>query len=182
CEHRIKASHSGRCRSSRLLPKGFQASQTARRRRGALAEPGGSPAASRSYCQTESRGSQRRHPSPRARRRKRPCRRLQYPCVAGLPLVFLQPSGSPSHYFRVTRLLLPFYHRDLTHCLNSLLLNWNTHQITPLSPRAVVILHILMTKQVFQSKPGMRTALPDTAVGDDFTASIDTLPSIKLFQ
>ena len=47
----------------------------------------------------------------------------------------------------------------------------------PVGPRAVVIPHIPPAKQVFESKPGMRTSLSDATVGDDFAASLNLFPS-----
>src|ERR1700680_551690 len=48
------------------------------------------------------------------------------------------------------------------------LLDWRAHQVSPLGPRAIVILHAIVAQQVRQHEPGMRTALPDAAVGDHF--------------
>ncbi len=70
----------------------------------------------------------------------------------------------------------------LTCSLDRSLFNRCSDQITPLSPRAVIVLHVLIAKQVFQSEPAMRTTFADTAVGDDFAVSIDTIPLIKLLQ
>src|SRR5205807_8983909 len=44
------------------------------------------------------------------------------------------------------------------------------HHVSPLGPRAVVVLHAVMAEELVQDEPGVGRALADTAVGDDVIA------------
>src|SRR5271170_4566122 len=61
-------------------------------------------------------------------------------------------------------------------------LNRRADQIPPLRPRSVVILHPVVTQQILQHEPGMRTALADAAIGDHFIVARDSLALIELLQ
>src|SRR5579864_556745 len=60
------------------------------------------------------------------------------------------------------------------------LLDGCAHQVAPLGPRAVVVADILVAEQILQHKPGVRTALADAAIGDDFLIARDALACVKL--
>src|ERR1700693_2972518 len=62
------------------------------------------------------------------------------------------------------------------------LFDWGADQIAPLSPRAIVIFHVVVAQKIFQDEPGVRTAFADAAVGNHFVLSRYALAFIKRFQ
>src|SRR5580693_6754667 len=47
-------------------------------------------------------------------------------------------------------------------------------QVAPLGPRTVIIAHVVVAQQILQHKPGVRTALADAAISDDFIGARNT--------
>jgi len=60
------------------------------------------------------------------------------------------------------------------------LLDRRAHQVAPLGPRAVVVADVFIAEQILQHKPGVRAALADAAVSDDFLIARDALAGVKL--
>src|ERR1700730_19401438 len=63
---------------------------------------------------------------------------------------------------------------------SNFLLNRRAHQIAPLGPRAIVVAHVFVAKQILEHKPGVRAAFADAAVSDDFLIASDALAGIQL--
>src|SRR6266699_3242230 len=61
-------------------------------------------------------------------------------------------------------------------------LDWCLHQITPFSPRSIVITDTWIAKQTSQHKPGMRRTLTDTTIGYDILFRCDVLAYVDLVQ
>src|SRR6266699_2757059 len=61
-------------------------------------------------------------------------------------------------------------------------LDWRLHQITPFSPRSIVITHTCIAKQTSQHKPGMRRTLSNTTVGEDILVGPDVFAFADLAQ
>src|SRR6266568_91219 len=55
-------------------------------------------------------------------------------------------------------------------------------EVAPFGPRAVVIANLAEAQQILEDKPGVRTALADAAVGDDFVFAVDALGLVEFFQ
>ena len=60
--------------------------------------------------------------------------------------------------------------------------DWRAHQVAPLGPRTVVVLHVFKTEQIFQDEPGVRAAFADAAIGDHFLGAVNTLLAVELLQ
>src|SRR5437868_7594752 len=58
--------------------------------------------------------------------------------------------------------------------------DWSTDQIAPFGPRTVVIAHIFEPEQILQHEPGVRTALANAAIGDDFVSAVNSLFPVEL--
>ena len=58
----------------------------------------------------------------------------------------------------------------------------SANEVAPFGPRAVVVAYFFEAQQIFQHKPGVRAALPDAAVGDDFVLAVDALSFVELLQ
>src|SRR5262249_24739594 len=54
-------------------------------------------------------------------------------------------------------------------------LDGNSYEIPPLSPRAIVVLHIGITEQILQHEPGVTRPLANPAVRDDRFSAHDTV-------
>src|SRR5690349_8992040 len=62
------------------------------------------------------------------------------------------------------------------------LLDWRANQVSPLCPRAVVVAHILDSHEVLEYEPGVRAALADAAVSNNFAVPRDALRAVELLQ
>src|ERR1700687_2719142 len=71
-------------------------------------------------------------------------------------------------------------HVSLSRRCRDFFLNRRAHQVAPLGPRAVVVADVFIAEQILQDKPGVRAALTDATVGDDFLIARNALASVKL--
>ena len=62
------------------------------------------------------------------------------------------------------------------------LLDGRANQVSPLGPGAVVVADVLDAHEVFEDKPGVRAALTDAAVCDDFAVAADAFRAVELLQ
>src|SRR5260370_39979742 len=58
----------------------------------------------------------------------------------------------------------------------------SANQIPPFRPRAVVTANLVEAQQILEHEPGMRAALADAAVSDDFAWAGDALVAVELLQ
>src|ERR1700691_464434 len=58
------------------------------------------------------------------------------------------------------------------------LFDGSAHQVAPLGPGTVVILHVAEAEQILQHEPGVRAALADAAVGDHFFRAVNSLLAV----
>src|SRR5882762_4079678 len=55
-------------------------------------------------------------------------------------------------------------------------------EVAPLGPGAVVVANLVEAQQILEDEPGVRAALADAAVGDDFVFAVDALGFVKFLQ
>src|SRR6185503_3204690 len=67
-------------------------------------------------------------------------------------------------------------------CGGGALLNRCTNQVAPLSPRAVVVLHIFVAEQIFQNKPGMTGSFSNAAISNDGLGARDAFVLIQRLE
>src|SRR4029077_13722315 len=63
-----------------------------------------------------------------------------------------------------------------------LFLDRRAHQVAPLGPRPVVILHVVVAEQVLQHKPRVRAAFSDAAIRNHLARAVDPLRPVELLQ
>src|SRR5260370_17001973 len=71
---------------------------------------------------------------------------------------------------------------DLPRGGGQFLFDGRAYQVAPLGPRAIVIADVLVAEQILQREPGVRAALSNAAVGDDFLFAGDTLAAVDLAE
>ena len=54
-------------------------------------------------------------------------------------------------------------------------------EVAPLGPGAVVVADLVEAQQILEDEPGVRTALADAAVGDDFVFAGDAFGLVEFF-
>src|SRR5260370_2639251 len=60
--------------------------------------------------------------------------------------------------------------------------DWRADKVAPFGPGAVVVADLAEAEQILEDEPGVRAALADAAVGDDFVFSGNALGLVEFFQ